>query len=209
MNQNSEFYDISLNIEEGMLSFPGDTIPEFNKIKEIEVDNYNLSNMMVSVHVGTHVDAPSHFIKNGKTINELLPERFLGEVQVVEIKDDKEISIKELENVEFHSDKILFKTQNSNMISDKNFNNDFVYLNQKGAKYLIESGINFIGIDYLTIESIDTQEFNVHKLLLENNVIVLEGINLKEIPPGNYKMIALPLKIKGAEASPVRALLYR
>jgi arylformamidase len=209
MNYNSEFYDISLNIEEGMLSFPGDTVPEFNKIKEIDNDNYNLSNMMVSVHVGTHVDAPSHFIKNGKTINELSPERFLGDVQVVEIKDDKEISKEELEKVEFYSDKILFKTQNSNMISDKDFNNDFVYLNHEGAKYLIESGINFIGIDYLTIESIDTQEFTVHKLLLKNNVIVLEGINLKEIKPGNYKMIAPPLKIKGAEASPVRALLYR
>jgi len=95
------------------------------------------------------------------------------------------------------------------MISENVFQNDFVYLNYEGAEYLIESGIDFIGIDYLTIESLDTTDFSVHKLLLKNNVIVLEGINLKDISPGNYKLIAPPLKITGAEASPVRALLYR
>ena len=206
---NDKFHDISLNIKEGMLSFPGDTIPEFNKIKEINQDNYNLSNMRVSVHVGTHVDAPSHFIKNGRTIDEISPERFIGDVQVIEIEDEKEIRKSELEEIEFHSNKILFKTQNSNMISENVFQNDFVYLNYEGAEYLIESGIDFIGIDYLTIESLDTTDFSVHKLLLKNNVIVLEGINLKDISPGNYKLIAPPLKITGAEASPVRALLYR
>ena len=206
---NDKFHDISLNIKEGMLSFPGDTIPEFNKIKEINQDNYNLSNMRVSVHVGTHVDAPSHFIKNGRTIDEISPERFIGDVQVIEIEDEKEIRKSELEEIEFHSNKILFKTQNSNMISENVFQNDFVYLNYEGAEYLIESGIDFIGIDYLTIESLDTTDFSVHKLLLKNNVIVLEGINLKDITPGNYKLIAPPLKITGAEASPVRALLYR
>ncbi|MCF8000443.1 MAG: cyclase family protein [Halanaerobiales bacterium] len=206
---NNKFYDISLNIEEGMLSFPGDTIPKFNRIKNIIDDNYNLSNMKVSVHVGTHVDAPSHFIKNGKTIEEISPERFLGDVQVIEIKNKKEIRKRELEKIEFYSNKILFKTQNSNMISENTFQDNFVYLNYEGAEYLIESGIEFIGIDYLTIESLDTTDFSVHKLLLKNNVIVLEGINLKEIKPGNYKLIAPPLKIKGAEASPVRALLYR
>lgn len=209
MNNNREIYDISLNIEEGMISFPGDTIPEFKRIKKIEADNYNLSNMKVSVHVGTHVDAPSHFIENGRTIEEIPPQRFMGEVQVIEIEDNNEIKKSELESIDFHSKKILFKTKNSNIISENIFYDDFVYLNYEAAEYLIESGVDFIGIDYLTIESIDTTDFAVHKLLLKNNVIVLEGINLKEVEPGNYKMISLPLKLTGAEASPVRALLYK
>lgn len=209
MNNNREIYDISLNIEEGMVSFPGDTIPEFKRMKKIETDNYNLSNMRVSVHVGTHVDAPSHFIENGRTIEEIPPQRFMGEVQVIEIGDNNEIKKSELESIDFNSNKILFKTNNSRIISENIFYDDFVYLNYEAAEFLIESGIDFIGIDYLTIESIDTTDFAVHKLLLKNNVIVLEGINLKGVNPGKYKMISLPLKLTGAEASPVRALLYK
>lgn len=209
MNNKSEIYDITLNIEPGMISFPGDTIPEFNKIKKIEDDNYNLSNMMVSVHVGTHVDAPSHFIKNGKTIEEIPPQRFVGDVRVIEIKDNKEIRKEELESIELNSKKILFKTQNSEFISDNDFHDNFVYLNYEAAEYLIDLGVDFIGIDYLTIENIDTTDFTVHKLLLNNDVIILEGIDLKEVEPGNYKLIAPPLKLTGAEASPVRALLYK
>lgn len=209
MNNDLEIYDISLNIEEGMVSFPGDTIPEFKRIKKIEADNYNLSNMKVSVHVGTHVDAPSHFIENGRTIEEIPPQRFMGEAQVIEIKNKNEIKKNELESIDFNSNKILFKTNNSNVISENIFYDDFVYLNYEAAEYLIELGIDFIGIDYLTIESIDTTDFAVHKLLLKNNVIVLEGINLIRVEPGNYKMISLPLKLTGAEASPVRALLYK
>lgn len=209
MNNEDKFYDISLNIEEEMLSFPGDTVPQFNKIKRISDDNYNLSNMTVSVHVGTHVDAPSHFIENGRTIEDIPPQRFMGEVQVIEIKDNKEIRKKELESIELNSNKILFKTQNSNIISDNVFHDNFVYLNHEAAEYLIELGIDFIGIDYITIESFDTTEFKIHKLLLKNDVIILEGINLKKVKPGNYRLVAPPLKLKGAEASPVRALLYK
>lgn len=204
----NKIHDITLNIENSMLSFPGDTVPKIEKIKEASKDNYNLSKMRVSVHVGTHVDAPSHFIVDGKNIEEIPPERFLGQVQVVEIKDKNEITKRELENINIKSDKILFKTKNSDYLKEENFNDNFVYLTYEGAKYLLNKEIKLIGIDYLTIEELGAGSFSVHKLLLGNEVLVIEAIDLTGIEEGMYYLHALPLKLKGCEASPIRALLF-
>ncbi len=200
-------YDISINIKNNMLSFPGDTPTRKEKTKDIKIDGYKLSNIRFSVHVGTHVDAPSHFIENGKNINDIELNYFMGNAQVIEIENKKKITKKELTNHDINSEKILFKTNNSSYLKENEFNKDFIYLTLKGAKYLVEKGVRFIGIDYITIEELGTTNFDVHNFLLKSEVIILEGIDLTEINPGIYYLTALPLKLNDCEASPVRAVL--
>src|SRR6056297_674814 len=209
MEKAKKIYDISITVKENMLSFPGDTFTEIERIKEIEDDGYNLSKMKVSVHTGTHADAPSHFIENGKYIDEISLERFMGRAQVIEIKNKKVITKEELENIEIKCDKVLFKTVNSRYLKEESFNKDFVYINYKAAEYLVENGVKLIAIDYLTVESLDSKDFQVHKLLLENEVIIIETVDLETIEPGFYNLLAFPLKLKGCEASPIRALLTK
>lgn len=209
MTKTNEVFDISITIQEGMLSFPGDTIPEIERIKEIEKAGYNLSKMQVSVHVGTHADAPTHFVKGGKYIDEIKPERFMGETQVIEIKNENKITKAELKELEIKSDKLLFKTFNSEYLKEDSFNENFVYMTRQAAEYLVDLGVKLIGIDYLTIESLTSKDFAVHKLLLGNDVIILEAVNLIDIEPGLYNLLAFPLKLQNCEASPIRALLTR
>lgn len=204
---NKKVYDISMEIKADMLNFPGDTKTEKEIIKHIKNDGYKLSNIKFSVHVGTHVDAPAHFIENGKNIDEISPSNFIGKAQVIEINNQNKITKEELLKHKIVSDKILFKTKNSNYLNKTNFYDDFIYLNYEGAKYLFENGVNLIGIDYITIEELGTADFDVHKFLLGKDVIILEGINLSEIEPGLYNLNALPLKLIECEASPVRAIL--
>jgi arylformamidase len=204
---NNKVYDVSVNIKNDMLSFPGDTLTRKEKTNEINKDGYKLSNISFSVHVGTHVDAPSHFIENGKNINDIKLDYFMGKAQVIEIKNKQKITKEELTNLEINSEKILFKTKNSSYLKENEFYKDFIYLTLKGAKYLVEKGVRFIGIDYITIEELGTTNFDVHNFLLKNEVIILEGIDLSEINPGIYNLTALPLKLNDCEASPVRAIL--
>ena len=204
-----QIFDISITIKEGMVSFPGDTVPKIERIKEIEKAGYNLSKMQVSVHVGTHADAPTHFVEDGKYIDEIKPERFMGETQVIEIKNNNEITKTELEDKEIKSDKLLFKTINSEYLKEDTFNENFVYMTYQAAEYLVKKGVKLIGIDYLTIESLDNKDFAVHKLLLGNDVIILEAVNLANIKPGLYNLLAFPLKLQNCEASPIRALLTK
>ncbi|MDZ7671636.1 MAG: cyclase family protein [Halanaerobiales bacterium] len=204
---NKKVYDVSINIKNDMVCFPGDTPTRKEKTKDINTDGYKLSNISFSVHVGTHVDAPSHFIENGKNINDIKLNYFMGKAQVIEIKNKQKITKEELTNHEINSEKILFKTKNSSYLKENEFYEDFIYLTLKGAKYLVEKGVHFIGIDYITIEELGTTNFDVHNFLLKNEVIILEGIDLSEINPGIYNLTALPLKLNDCEASPVRAVL--
>ena len=204
---NGKVYDISIDIKDDMLNFPGDTKTKKETIKKIKNDGYKLSNIKFSVHVGTHVDAPSHFIEDGNNIEDVNLNEFIGKAQVIEIDDQKKITKSELSKHKINHDKILFKTKNSNHLNEIEFYDDFVYLTYEGAKYLVENGVKLIGIDYITIEDLKTTSFDVHNFLLENDVIILEGINLSDIKPGLYNLSALPLKLIDTEASPVRAIL--
>jgi len=204
---NRKVYDISIDIKDNMLNFPGDTKTKKETIKKIKNDGYKLSNIKFSVHVGTHVDAPSHFIEDGNNIEDVNLNKFIGKAQVIEIDDQKKITKSELSKHKIHCDKILFKTKNSNYLNEIEFYDDFVYLTHEGAKYLVENGVRLIGIDYITIEDLKTTSFDVHNFLLKNDVIILEGVNLSDINPGLYNLNALPLKLKDSEASPVRAIL--
>ncbi len=194
-----KFYDISMKLNKDIVQWP-DSI-SFSHI----FYNENNSFIKMDLHTGTHVDAPKHFIKNGKSIDNLEIKRFFGKCQVIEINDDV-ISSQSFKNFEIRADNIILKTKNSvNLNTD--FNKNYVALNSDGARFLAEKKINLVGIDYLSIEIFNNENFEAHKILLSNDIIILEGLNLKNISPGIYTLIAFPLLIENAEASPVRAVL--
>ena len=168
--------------------------------------------MVLSAHSGTHIDFPAHFIPNGKHIDEYPARRFILPAQVVSIEDKEAIRPSELENLDIkQGDALLFKTDNSisGRCTSGVFSESFVDMSPKAADFCVKKKVSLVGIDYGTIDRYDDKDFPAHLKLLGNNILILESINLKEVPPGRYTLFCLPLKSKGAEGSPARAILIR
>lgn len=207
-------YDISILLGVESITYPGD--PPYKRklvyaIKEGEI--CDVSKLEMSAHAGTHIDAPSHFFADHrKTIDQFAAREFIMPAVVVNIKDREAIRREELEGIPVQpGEGLLFRTANSLSGRCKNgtFSEIYVYLTPEAAEYCVEKGVKLVGIDYITIEKHGNDEFPSHKIILGNDILILEGINLAEVPPGRYTLFCLPLKINGAEASPVRAILVR
>ncbi|WP_338536514.1 cyclase family protein [Helicovermis profundi] len=182
-------------------------IPKLEFTKSHEKDNMCESRIILEMHTGTHLDAPYHMLNEGKTIDEINLDTLVTDCRVIDLSHIKE-KITKIDLEDFHIKKnefILFKTSNS---SNLLFNPNFVYLDKSGAEYLLKCGVIGIGTDGLGIER-SQKNHETHKILLGNDINIIEGLDLKDIEEGIYKLIALPLKIKGAEASPVRAILIK
>lgn len=170
-------------------------------------DSCNLSQITLSSHSGTHIDAPRHFLEHGAGVDELPLGLLVGKALVVEIRKVKEIGRHDLERLRIKgAERVLLKTDNGRLWNQPGFSKDFAALSLDGARYLVEAGVKLVGIDYLSIESFEG-DGEVHRILMGNGVLILEGANLAEVEPGEYDLICLPLKIKGGDGAPVRALL--
>lgn len=202
--------DISVTIHEDMVFWPNDPKFERQWVSKIsEGKNANLSKISLGSHTGTHIDAPYHFLDDGKTLEELDISKFYGLCKVFEIKNAQKILIDDIKNFLIErGDIVLFKTRNSEIIMDKNFHEDYVGLSYEAAEFLAERGVKTIGIDYLSIGPRGEEGRKIHKLLLSKEIGIIEGVNLLNIKEGKYFLVAFPLKIKGGEGSPVRALLF-
>lgn len=199
--------DISMTIDPKMIVYPGDTVPEFRPICTIEKSGCNMTEMKISSHTGTHIDAPSHFLKDKNSIEKVDLEKFIGLTQVVEVHTHT-IDANVISNLVDKSVKrILFKTINSRFLNMNKFSKSHVYLTEDGAEFLVSMNVILVGIDYITIERFGTPDFKVHKILLSANIPILEGLDLSDVNPGYYILVALPLKLKGLDGSPVRAVL--
>jgi len=213
MKRYEAIYDISVSLGDESVDYPGAPLysREFvSKTKEGEP--LELSKLVMSAHSGTHIDAPAHFIPNGKHIDEYPAQKFILPAQVVTIEDREAIRPSELENLDIkQGDALLFKTDNSisGRCASGVFSESFVYMSPEAADFCVEKKVSLVGIDYNTIDRYGAQDFPAHRKLLGNNILILEGINLKEVPPGRYTLFCPPLKIKGAEGSPARAILIR
>jgi arylformamidase len=205
-------YDISVPLGEDTPVYPGD--PPIEIIEHTSMadgDSSNVTHLSLGAHSGTHIDAPFHFSRQGKRIDELALDIFFGQAQVVEVSArDGYVTRDELiEQVEEGTERLLLKTANSRLWQKSGFEKGFVHLSLKAAEWIVKAGIKLVGIDYLSIEKFDSPDHAVHRMLLENSVVILEGINLFYVPPGTYKLICLPLRIKGGDGSPARAILIR
>jgi arylformamidase len=205
-------HDVSLLISEDMPIWPDDPDVSMDLTHSIaRGDDANVTRLNMGVHTGTHIDAPFHFEPNKATIDQLSLDVLIGPCRVCEIPDNNNvIGPSDLEKLDLDNQiRVLFKTRNSKLWKkgERKFKKDFVHLHFEGAKFLIDRGINLVGIDYLSIEGYESLDHATHHLLLRNNVVILEGLNLSGVSPGDYELIALPLKLKGADGSPARVVL--
>ena len=204
-------YDISVMLGKESIDFPGDI--SFSREFALTIEDNglcNVSNLTMSAHAGTHLDSPLHFIPNGKKIEDYNPEDFILSARVVHIEDKTSIKPSHLQGLDLKpGEAVLFKTDNcmSGKLTSGVFSEDFVYFTPEAADLSVDKKLGLVGIDYPTIGRLGEESVEVHKKLLGNRILILEAINLREVPPGKYTLICLPLKIKDSEGSPVRAVL--
>ena len=201
-----KIYDLSPEISEEMAVYRNklENKPKIIPTRTLK-EGANESRLEIKSHTGSHADAPFHFIKDGKTIEKISLDRFMGKAIVLDLTKVKG-SIKniDLKKVKIQKNEIvLLKTKNR---LDKNFNPNFTYLEKSGAEYLASKKIKAVGIDNLGIER-SQPGHETHKILLSRGIIIFEGLDLSKVRQGSYYFHGLPLKIKKGDASPVRAVL--
>lgn len=205
--------DISVPINGKIPHWPGGTRAKLRRISKIKKEyGCNESSLDMNLHTGTHIDAPLHFISDGKTSNQILLNTFIGDVFVAHLPRVSKISSFELKTIKIPKGvkKVLFKTSNS-LLWNKNiaqFNKKYVGITADGALWLAKQNFKLIGVDYLSVAGFD-ETVAVHKILLGKEMVLLEGINLSFVKSGLYGLICLPISILGTEASPVRAVLIK
>jgi arylformamidase len=202
--------DISVPLSNGMAYWPTDPEVQIKRIHDMkDGDQDNLTHISMCAHSGTHMDAPCHFRKSAKTIDKMPLTAAIGKARVIEITDKEFITVEEIRPYRIRKgERILFKTKNSRSRWDnKPFMKKSVHLSTEAATFLVERGVQTIGIDYLSIGGYNGNVIEVHNTILKAGIWVIEGINLYKILPGNYELICLPIKISGADGAPSRALL--
>lgn len=204
-------YDISVLLGGESVAYPGD-MPYGRTVTSFigQPGTYELSHLVLSAHGGTHIDVPAHFVRNGRRIDDYEPGEFIFPAVVVQTETFPSIVVNDLAGINLQEgDAVLFKTRNSasGLIESAQFREDFVALSEEAARFLAARRIGLVGIDYVSIERPDSKPFPVHRALLENDILILESITLRNVLPGRYTLICLPLKIRDGEASPVRAIL--
>jgi arylformamidase len=207
----NQIYDITLPISEKMPVYPGDLPFSREMTSDINAGNsYNLSVFNLGAHIGTHLDAPAHFLQQGKSIDQYPAERFLLPAHVVTVRHMNPIEPRHFREINIREgEAMLFKTDNSylGLLRKNFFSEEFVYMSIEAAELCIKKGASLVGIDYLSIEKYGENSAPVHLILLSNDVLILEGIDLINVPEGKFTLICLPLKIKESEGAPTRAIL--
>jgi arylformamidase len=206
MDMTGQYIDISPVLRAAIAVFPGDT--PFSRTINMsfkEGKHLDLSDIKTTLHVGAHTDAPSHYHDNGKTIEERNLSMYFGPCQVIEVFGKPPRITPEDIKVNITAPRILFKT---NSFTDPDlWNEDFTALCPELIYFLKKNGVVLVGIDTPSVDPATDETMISHKAIYENDMAILEGIVLTQVKPGNYQLIALPLRIEGADASPVRAIL--
>ena len=206
-----KLYDVSLPISNNLPVWPGDSPVSLKMTSSMaKGDQCNVTSIEMGTHVGTHIDAPYHFLEDGATIDAIPIETFIGPCLVVEL--DAEDIIEKIDFQKYNPGKhsrILIKTKNSELWANdvSSFDPKYVSLGIDAAQYLVEIKATLVGIDYLSIESFQCGICPVHRLLLENNITILEGLNLSGVKAGAYELICMPLKLQDCEGAPARVVL--
>ncbi len=204
-----EILDISVPIRDGMLHYAGNPPVHVTRASSIERgDPANVSELDMGAHSGTHVDAVDHFIEGGPGAEALPLDALIGPAEVVDGTTATTaldlVTLRGLELPPQGTERILFKTRNSQLWSRNEFTRDFVRLDGETAAFLVERGVKLLGIDYLSIGDAEA-----HRVLLGAGVVCVEGLDLRQIAPGSYELICLPLKLVGSDGAPARAVLIR
>lgn len=209
-------YDVTVPITPETPTYPGDPKIDFHVTASIEKgDAANVTLLHFGAHTATHVDAPNHFIEGTSRVIDMPLDVLIGDARVVEIADD----VMAIDETHINKEslqgatRVLFKTRNSAFWSEqeKGFRTDFTYITPEAAQILVDAGVQLVGIDYLSVEKFKSESFDTHTTLLSNKVVIVEGLDLREIEAGEYELICLPLKINGGtgDGAPARAVLRK
>lgn len=204
-------YDISLTISPSLPVWPGDPNVLLERVAKIEEGaNANVSRITMGVHTGTHIDAPFHFLPDGKTVEALQINLLTGRVYVLHLPEVDVITKPVLESAQIppRTRRVLFKTRNSDLWSRQvpDFQTDFVGLSADGAEYLVSRGVKLVGVDYLSVAPYKKSR-PTHEILLNAGVVIVEGLDLSAVSHGRYTLVCLPLKLAGSDGAPARAIL--
>jgi arylformamidase len=201
-------YDVTVPLTPGLPVYPGDPPFELEPIGPEGTTPFSLSRMSLGTHTGTHVDAPAHFVPGGTTIDALPLEILVGKTRVVEILARERIDRPDLEAQDLRDDlRVLLKTRMSGQMLKPGFQEDHLYLSGDAAAYLAQAGLKLVGFDYLSVDRYGAVDFPAHHALLEAGVVIVEGLDLSEVEPGEYDMTCLPLRVAGGDGAPARVIL--
>ena len=206
----SEWIDVSVLVRVGMPYWPDNPPVHIERQLDIERgDVANVSSLRMGSHTGTHMDAPLHFLDDGKGLDEMEFEATIGPARVVEIEDPVSVTAGELQDKDILAgERILFKTRNSTYAwSSTSFVEDFVYIAKGAAQYLASRRVRTVGIDYLSVGGFKKDGVETHRALLEAGIWIIEGLDLARVASGKYDLICLPLKIERSDGAPARAVL--
>ena len=205
--------DITVPMHDGMVHWPGD--PECKISLFVSIPGgapCNVTQLSLSAHTGTHMDAPRHFVAKGATMETMPLDAVLGRCRVIELKHKTAITVEELKPHKLkRGERVLFKTRNSikswRMAKTSTFDEDFIYIPAPTAQYLVDIGVMTVGVDYLSVGGYKKDGVECHQIMLGAEIWIIEGLNLAKVKPGKYELICLPLKILGADGAPARAVL--
>lgn len=210
MFNGKQIIDISPVISPEIAVYPGDTpFSEEFTLDMKKGDNLTLSSITTSVHVGAHTDAPNHYALDGQSIEKRRLEIYMGSAQVIEVKcqPNSRIQVRDIEHAPIQAPRILFKT--GSFPNPNRWNSDFVSLSPELVNYLGDKKVILVGIDTPSVDPAEDKILESHTAIFKNDMAILEGIVLEDVAEGIYELIALPLKIAGADATPVRAILLK
>ena len=210
----ARYYDITLPLSERVTKYGGDNIPVF-RTGTRSTDYYTITSTTItcSVHTGTHVDSPKHLYPKGYGIDEVPLDHLIGTCVVVQIPDDAAVITRA--HVEANAaliakhKRVLFKTRDSKLWenTEHDFVSGYVYIAPEAAQWLTEQDVKLVGMDYLSVDPYKDEKMPAHLALLKRGVAIVEGCNLLNVPPGEYELICLPLRLRGLDGSPARAIL--
>lgn len=201
-------YDVTVPLTPGVPVYPGDPPFQIEPIPPDGSSPFKLSRMSLGTHTGTHVDAPAHLVPSGATIDALPPEILIGKARVLEVLARERIERLDLEAQDLRDDlRVLLKTRMSGQMLKSGFQEDHLYLEGDAAAYLAHAGLKLVGFDYISVDRYGSADFPAHRALLEAGVVIVEGLDLSEVEPGEYDMTCLPLRVAGGDGAPARVIL--
>ncbi len=203
-------YDITAPLSSALPVYPGDPEVTITPLAQLQWgDAANVSRLVLSSHTGTHLDAPRHFFAEGLTIDGLDLHVLMGPARVCAFPQvTTHLTADDLRPLGLAGIKrLLLQTPNAALWQKTGFQTNYVALTESAAYLLVEMGVQLVGIDYLSVDAFERQDFPVHRILLGAGVLVLEGLDLRAVPPGDYELLALPLLLQHGDGAPVRAIL--
>lgn len=204
-----QWIDVTIPLREGMTLWPGDPPFRLGPLTRIaEGAGCNVSILTLGTHAGTHVDAPWHFKDDGKRLHEVDTAVFFGDAMLIDLPDVDHVRAVDLPEDRLPP-RVLFKTRNSHYPPTGPFKTDYAAIEPDAAQRLVDDGVRLVGVDYLSVAPYHQEGQSTHHILLNNDVVIVEGLLLKDIASGVYPFVVLPLPVEGADGAPCRAFIGR